>query len=303
MKLNVPILYCAYNRYSETKKSLNILKSIKAKKIYVCLDGPKDNIKDIAKCKKVKKLLKNTKFSCKTIFKFRSKNLGCKYSISKALDWFFKKEKSGIILEDDILPSKSFFQFCEYGLNKYYTSKKIGMICGTNYLGSNLKSNSYFYSKHFLIWGWATWRHVWNKYDVEMKKWKLPKVKRKIRKLHDKKEYEFLESRFNQLFLDYKDTWDIQWHFNCINQNLLSIMPKSNLVSNIGKVGTHSREYYKTLYLKTGSIDIKKINPPKKIERNLKFDIELHNKFNYKKNFIKKIYYRTEELITKLLIN
>ena len=36
-------------------------------------------------------------------------------------------------------------------------------------------SNEYFYSKHFLIWGWATWRHVWKKYDVNMKDWKLKK--------------------------------------------------------------------------------------------------------------------------------
>ncbi len=250
MKLNVPILYCAYNRYDETKRSLNILKKIKAKKIYICCDGPKKNQKDHYDCKKVRNLINNTKFSTKVFFKFRNQNLGCKYSMSNAITWFFKKEKAGIILEDDIIPSKNFFKFCEYGLKKYNNTKEIGMICGTNYLGSKVNSNRYFYSKHFLIWGWATWRRVWNKYDVEMKEWKSKKMKSDIKKQFSDKEYQFLSQKFDQFFLDYKDTWDIQWYFLCIKLNLLCVMPEANLVSNIGTIGTHSNNYYKTLFLK-----------------------------------------------------
>ena len=35
-------------------------------------------------------------------------------AISSAIDWFFEKEESGIILEEDLIPSSSFFLFCDY---------------------------------------------------------------------------------------------------------------------------------------------------------------------------------------------
>ncbi len=301
MNIKTPILYCGYNRLNVTKKSINILKKIKTKKIYICLDGPKENHDDEMKINKIKKFLKSTKFSSKVIFKFRKKNLGCKHSIANALSWFFHNEKFGIILEDDILPSYDFFKFCEYGLNKYKKSNKISMICGTNYLGSKKISNEYFYSKHFLIWGWATWKHVWKKYDVNMKDWKLKKVRSRIKKEFSNEEYQFLSNRFDQLTLNYKDTWDIQWYFMCIKNKYLSVMPVSNLITNIGVVGTHSKKFYKTLFLKSGKIDIQNLIYPKKIIQNKKFDLKLHREFNFKKNFIQKIYYKIKNYIHEFL--
>ena len=299
MVLKYPILYCGYNRINYSKKSIKILSKIKAKKIYICLDGPKKNKKDYDDCKEVRDLIKNTKFRSKVILKFRKENLGCKYSMSKAITWFFKNEKAGIILEDDIIPSLDFFKFCEYGLNKYKDTKDIGMICGTNYKGSNVKSNRYFYSKHFLIWGWATWRRVWKKYDVEMKDWKLKKIRSSIKKQYCNREYQFLSKRFNQFFFDYKDTWDIQWYFLCIRLNLLCVMPEANLVTNIGTIGTHSNDYYKTLFLKHGKINIHKLIFPKKISRDFRYDNKINKEFNFKKNIFKKIYFFLKDKINE----
>ena len=43
MKINSPILFCCYNRLNLIKKSINIIKNIECKKIYIFLDGPKSN--------------------------------------------------------------------------------------------------------------------------------------------------------------------------------------------------------------------------------------------------------------------
>ena len=56
------------------------------------------------------------------------------------------------------------------------------MISGTNYLGSAKFSDEYFFSSHYLIWGWATWKNAWKKYDVEMKEWKDKKIKAYLKK-------------------------------------------------------------------------------------------------------------------------
>ena len=47
------------------------------------------------------------------IIKKRTKFINAYDSYDQAIKWFFKNEKEGIILEDDTLPSKSFFIFCE----------------------------------------------------------------------------------------------------------------------------------------------------------------------------------------------
>ena len=36
-------------------------------------------------------------------------------------------------------------------------------------------------------------------------------------------------------------------------------MPESNLVTNIGIEGTHSKKFYKTLFLKHGTINMEKL--------------------------------------------
>ena len=297
MKINSPILYCCYNRLDLIKKSIKHIQNIDCKKIYLAIDGPKNTQLEKNKNKKIIEFLNKVKFKSKKVFLIRKKNLGCKLSISGAIDWFFKFEESGIILEDDMIPSKSFFKFCDFALKKYSDCEKIMMISGTNYLGEKIISNKYFFSEHFLIWGWATWKRSWKKYDVEMKKWKNTKVKNKLKKRYDRNEYNFLKNRFNSFFTDYSDTWDIQWYFACILNKGLTVMPEANLVSNIGIEGTHSKKYYKKLFLKYGKFQVNKIVDPEVIERNNSFDKNLHRKFNYKN----KILLDFKKLIKKIL--
>ena len=289
MKINYPILYCCYNRLELIKKSIDVIKNIECKKIYISIDGPKNDYEDLRKNTEIIKFLSSITFKSEKEILIRKKNLGCKIAMSKSIDWFFDREEAGIILEEDILPSESFFNFCEFALKKYKNSESVMMISGTNYLGAGLQSNRNFFSEHFLIWGWASWRRAWKYYDVNMKNWKNNMIKEKIKRRYSIKEYNFLNERFNSFFHDYSDTWDIQWYFACIENNGYTVMPEANLVSNFGVEGTHSNEYYKTLFLKTGKVDIQKLIPPDKIERNLDFDMKLHKKFNFKNNYLSKL--------------
>lgn len=274
------VLYCCYNRPEIVIKSIKHLNNSSINKIYIFRDGPKNNIKDKINCEKVAKIIKNFKFECKVVYKINQKNLGCRIGIQRAINWFFRNEKQGIILEDDIIPTKNFFGFMNYCLERYKNDSRIMMVSGTNYMGSKVESNKYFYSEHFLIWGWATWKRAWKKYDPDMRLWNKKSTKLKIKRKFTDLEYKFLENKFNSLKTIYKDTWDIQWYFNCLYNNGLTIMPEANLVTNIGKEGTHDGPYLKTLFLKFGSINLKRIISPKNIIVNRNFDLMMHKKFN-----------------------
>ena len=109
--MKTPILLLLFNRPNLTKKLILNLKKIKPKKIYVNVDGPRYNNEIDAKlCKKVISIVKkNITWKTQLKLNINKRNLGCRYSVSKAISWFFSAEKKGIILEDDCMPKDIFY--------------------------------------------------------------------------------------------------------------------------------------------------------------------------------------------------
>ncbi len=239
------VLLICFNRPDKTKLVLDSILSSRIKKLYIAIDGPRNNnLNDILLCNQiyemVNKISINNNIEIHTLF--RNKNLGCKIAVSKAIDWFFENEEEGIILEDDTIPNNDFFIFCSEMLNKYRNVQNIGMICGSNLISDFYKcEESYFFSKYNPIWGWATWKRAWNHFDVNMSSWKnntnfefFPQQKYK---------FNYWNEIFNSVYNDLIDTWDYQWTYACWSNNLLSIIPKYNLIKNIGfdESATHTK--------------------------------------------------------------
>jgi hypothetical protein len=77
----------------------------------------------------------NVDWPCELKTLFRESNLGCKNAVSGGINWFFSHEEMGIILEDDCLPSASFFDYATQLLQRYRHDNRIWMISGFNPLG------------------------------------------------------------------------------------------------------------------------------------------------------------------------
>ena len=120
-KTNI-IIFC-YNRPKHIKKLILNLNKIKNRKIYVVCDGPKSK-SDKNFVNKVRKIINNSNLNISKKIYFES-NIGVRNIFKIGLDWVFRFEKQIIILEDDILASKSFFSFCDKLLIKYKNKKKI----------------------------------------------------------------------------------------------------------------------------------------------------------------------------------
>ena len=242
-KLQTPVLYLAFNRLDTVRQTFLEIQKAKPKQLFIGADGPRTK-EEKRKTDAVRKyILENIDWKCKVKTLFREENLGCKYAVAGAIDWFFENVERGIILEDDCLPSQSFFRFCQEMLKRYKDDKRIMHISGTNIEGQSRIKESYFISNCFNVWGWATWRRAWNKYDVEMQEWGRIDKRKFIKSL----KFDLLNSvRSWRIFsLTYKnkiDTWDYQWDFVCRICKGLCIVPKKNLIANIGfgGDGTHT---------------------------------------------------------------
>jgi hypothetical protein len=238
-QLNTPVLFLVFNRLETTKQVFEAIRQAKPTKLYVGADGARlHKVDEVEKTKLVREyVLGNIDWPCEVFTLFRDQNLGCKYAVSGAINWFFENEEMGIILEDDVLPDMSFFRYCEELLIKYKDVSDIKMISGTCYAPHLINgSNSYLFNRYANIWGWATWKRAWNSYDPELVSW--PDIKNTNFLLetgnfyNDFKRYwtKMLDNTYRGII----NTWDYQWQYTIWLNKGICISPTVNLIENIG---------------------------------------------------------------------
>jgi len=130
-------------------------------------------------------------------------------------------------------------------LDFYRDDTQIMQISGSNFLSTPPTQFSYWFSRHSDIWGWATWRRAFRLYDPEMKVWPKFKKTPEVNKLGDSNfETRFWVQIFDKMHRGEIDTWDYQWHFTVYAHRGLCIVPRTNLITNIGHGpgATHTRD-------------------------------------------------------------
>ena len=174
---------------------------------------------------------------CEVKTLFRESNLGCKYAVSSAIDWFFENEAEGIILEDDCLPSQSFFWFCEILLDRYRNDNRVWQISGTTFFPDKISmvGADYIFSRYGPVWGWASWRRAWQHYDVELPNWPEMCRSEVLENVFSSPHERVTKLRIGDKLVANKiDTWDYQWGFVKNYSSALTILPVRNQVTNIG---------------------------------------------------------------------
>jgi hypothetical protein len=243
--LKTGVLFIVFNRPETTTKVFEAIQKVKPSRLYIAADGPRIGVKqDLEKIVKVREIISRVNWPCKIKTLFRKNNLGCKEAVSTAITWFFEHEEEGIILEDDCVPHNDFFSFCENLLNYYRYDKKVLTITGNNFQNSIKRGNSsYYFSKYFHCWGWATWKKTWNYYDGNLKFW--PEWSKSCHwkdSFYNKIEKNYWKKLFDQVYFNKINTWDYPF-LACLWWNKgLTATPNVNLVTNIGfgKSVTHT---------------------------------------------------------------
>lgn len=244
--MTVPILFIIFNRPEITQRVFNEIKKQRPEKLYVAADGPRVSISgEVDRCVKTRSIIDQIDWPCAVFTLFREKNLGCKQAVSSAITWFFNHEVEGIILEDDCLPDPTFFSYCAVLLEKYRTQENVMIISGANFQNGIKRSDgSYYFGKNAHIWGWASWRRAWKKYDITMKTYPEFQAEKKIEKIFTSLLVrEFWKKTFNAVLTGDISTWDYQWIYAVFMHNGLCVTPNVNLISNIGfgNFATHTK--------------------------------------------------------------
>ncbi|MBQ7705455.1 MAG: hypothetical protein IJT73_08535 [Selenomonadaceae bacterium] len=242
--LKVPVLLIIFNRPDTTYKVFERIRMAKPPKLFIASDGPRANrpgeAEKVQECRKIKDMVD---WDCEVYTDFSKVNLGCKYRPASAITGAFNHTDKLIILEDDCLANLSFFRFCQEMLDKYENDNRIMSISGDNEYEYGQFEESYTFSKFFKGWGWATWKRVWDLYDIDMKIWPEVRKNHYLKYVMDYEKYIHYTNELN-LTSSGMDAWDYQCALLHFMNNALCIIPKVNMIRNIGcgANSTHSAQ-------------------------------------------------------------
>lgn len=264
-ELKVPVLLLIFNRLEPTQQVLNAIRKAKPNKLYIASDGSRLHRPDEQEKVQVVRdyVLGSIDWDCEVQTLFRKENLGCGRAVYEAIDWFFKNEEMGIILEDDVVPVQGFFRFCQELLEKYHYDERVAMISGNNHIGYR-PENSYLFSKYKGCWGWGTWRRSWKNMDFEMRWLETTCRDKIIRNMGFSK----ISENYWRNAIDYiksgrVNAWDWQWYFSIAANNQLCVFPSVNLVKNIGfgAEATHTFGKPKRAFIETEEMVFPLVHP------------------------------------------
>lgn len=243
---STPILLLTFNRPELVRAQLDRLRRIQPSKLFVSSDGPRASKPGefdlVESCRA--EIVNGVDWPCEVFTKYEAENLGCGLGVSSAIGWFFDLVEEGIIMEDDCQLSDSFFPYCQQLLEVYrHYDEVAGISADFRMLRCERPLNEYGFIRFAQIWGWASWRRVWQQYDFSMCDWdgdvsRIPGLvglgEHSLR---------YWQKNFDKMKRREIDTWDFQLAYLVLSRGWKFIHPMCNLVTNIGYGvdATHTR--------------------------------------------------------------
>ena len=240
--IDVAVLLIFFVRDETFSRVFQEVKKARPRQLLLWQDGPRENHPhDLEGIKKCREIALDIDWECEVYTHFNEKNYGCDPSTFYADKWAFSIVDKCIVLEDDQLPTQSFFVFCKELLDRYEHDNRISHICGHNFIGgAKWCPNDYLFA-YTGTGAWASWRRVAKQWDEE---------------------YSFLDNDYDILNLEFhfgnrskewieystrhrksgKAHWESILGMGEHLNSQYAIIPKINMVQNIGITpnATHS---------------------------------------------------------------
>lgn len=243
-----PVALIIFNRPETTAKVFEAIRQFRPSQLFVIADGPRPQVQgDAGRCAAARNIVEQVDWPCEVRRLYADTNLGCGQRPATGISWLFEQVDRAIILEDDCLPSTSFFRYCVELLDRYENDPRIMHISGNNRgHKASVPDNSYYFSRIAYCWGWATWQRAWRFYNYDLDGFNAEFNEYVLRRVMlDEKSVKYWLRIFSEMKRKHhNDIWDFQWNYACWKNTGYSIVPNYNLVSNIGfgTNATHTTE-------------------------------------------------------------
>lgn len=250
-KTDVSVLLLFFNRADHFSQVWAEVKKARPSRLFLYQDGPREGRDDMPGILECRALVADDQidWECEVHRNYQEKNVGCDPAEYLSQRWAFSLTDKCIVLEDDDVPSQAFFPFCKEMLDRYEDDPRVTLISGfmvstpealyPQSVGE--RTPSYFFTRAFSIWGWASWARVVNAWEGDYAflndPARLQMLRQKV-KLY-KQRNDMVEMCINHKATGKEYYESIFWAYMLLHDGL-AIMPSQNLINNIGMDGgTH----------------------------------------------------------------
>lgn len=177
----------------------------------------------------------------------RETNFGLARNIVSGVTETVNKYGRIVVLEDDLVVSRSFLGWMNEGLRRYEDVVRVASIHGYVYPVRGVLPGSFFL-RGADCWGWATWKRAWDAFEPDGTILEARLLDRKLAHRFDwNGAFGYMDMLRGQIE-GRNDSWAVRWHASAFLAGMLTLYPGRALVANIGHddSGTHSggsREY------------------------------------------------------------
>jgi hypothetical protein len=311
--IDIPVLLIFMARPEQFALVFDQVKIARPSKLFLYQDGPREgNANDKENIAKCRLIAENIDWDCEVHKFYQEENVGCDPSEYIAQKWMFSSVDRGIILEDDDVPSQSFFPFCKDLLERYYNDTRINYICGMNHLGQyNCEtSDSYFFTSSGSIWGWATWKRNVDLWEEHLDFLDDGHSLKLLQKVIGTRYFKFKMPTWKRHRASGRAYYESILGSSILLNSQLNIVPAKNLISNVG-IGldtTHSvdslkklpKEIRKLFFMKTYELEFP-LKHPKYIINDLFYQDEVNRILGNTDSPLLKMYNKIKNRVNKII--
>lgn len=251
--VDTPVLYITFARPEYASQSFAAIKKAKPKKLYFYSNKAReDKLDEVASNEEVRSYIRQIDWNCEVKTWFRDEYVDIYTSLWGAIDWVFANEKKAIIIEEDVVASLAFFDYVDKIIDKYENNTNIWMISGNNATPQyNPKDLSYWGTRFIHIFGWASWASRWRRLDKKMQYWPTCRNSKEYKDYWGSRLISIVQRLYyDKVFnaMEKYNPWDFIFSYNMIRNEGYCIIPKYNLVADVGVSGVHHKQKIESVY-------------------------------------------------------
>jgi hypothetical protein len=245
--LEVAVVLVIYRRPHLVRELLRCLQAVRPAKIWIVADGPSASApraeQDLCLSAR-EEAEKGILWPCEVRPIYSGANMGLRRRVETGLNEVFRAEDEAIILEEDCQPRPDFFPFVQTMLKHYRHVDQVAAVSGNCFLPKWVSlETSYYFSRYFHVWGWASWARAWRDPSSPGSPW----PERGYEAIFpDSKmdEAQYWNRIFQRMSSGQIQSWAYPWMARQWAQGRCFITPAQNLVVNhgFGLDGTNTRD-------------------------------------------------------------
>jgi hypothetical protein len=228
---DIGVLLLGYNRPDSLQAVVNATVEGWSGAIRLVLDGPRNENDRL----KQERILRFASGNDRLQIIWRRENLGLARNIVQAVSEGLADFEFLIVLEDDCVPSRAFFDFCTWAALRFENNASVMSASGTNHLPPAWPFGSGAYlSKYHHCWGWGTWRRAWHLMNFEMTDADIESIVASVDSGFEAGFRRYWSDRFRRTKDGQINSWAYRWLFSCWQNGGLSVTSRNALIKNIG---------------------------------------------------------------------